>query len=334
MSGYNLAGGKHPGQDLADARKKWFRKHLAAQHRAGGSVLQAQGGVASHTQDLASAGDGGLRAKRAEITKELLQLASAPTKRRSSHGGELQRLDVKARKFGQDAIALAQRQGTSLAGDGRKSGGVGGTGETEGGEAQRLNALVEKEVLDKGGDAYSSENASLRRAIQERGGGREGEQRLLDVPRTSGGKSTAKSPYTAAMTGSVFQHFRPGGDGNEWRATRGERLQEQERARERQAREAAKRVWSDSLHTRAAAGFLRASKASHKSPYTAAMTGSVFQHFLRHPSPRMLTQRSIVGVGEAATHASEAAMVARAGVRTHNVEGREVPSGYTGFAGF
>ena len=111
-------------------------------------------------------------------------------------------------------------------------------------------------------------------------------------------------------------------------------MQEQEWARERQAREAAKRVWSDSLHTRAAAGFLRASKASHKSPYTAAMTGSVFQHFLRHPSPRMLTQRSIVGVGEAATHASEASMVAKAGVRTHNVEGREVPSGYTGFAGF
>jgi hypothetical protein len=48
----------------------------------------------------------------------------------------------------------------------------------------------------------------------------------------------------------------------------------------------------------------------------------------------MFTQRSIVGVGEAATHASEASMVAKAGVRTHNVEGREVPSGYTGFAGF
>ena len=107
----------------------------------------------------------------------------------------------------------------------------------------------------------------------------------------------------------------------------------------RERRATAKRVWSDSLRSRAAAGFARASKAADELPYKAAMHGSVFEHFLRHPNPRMLSlhgqMRGGAMVGsesEAATRSSEAAMVAKAGVRTHNVEGRAVPSGYFGFA--
>ena len=324
MSGYNLAGGKHPGQDLARARKKWFRQHLARQHRAAGSVMEGRGAKEEKGEKGWGHGDPvtGLRAKRAEITKELLQLASAPS-HKTSHGGEPERLGLKARTFGHEVLARRSAFSTSLAGDDRKRGGAGGgSGEREGGEAQRLNALVEKEVLAKGADAYSRENASLRRAIRERRSGLQGDARLRAVPRSGGGEGTARA----------------GGGEREERANGVGRLREQEgereRDRERQAREAARRVWSDSLHSRAAAGFERASKAARTSPYKAAMTGSVFEHFLHHPSPRMLTGQSLLGVGAAATHASKAAMVARAGVRTHSVEGREVPSGYTGFAGF
>ena len=89
------------------------------------------------------------------------------------------------------------------------------------------------------------------------------------------------------------------------------------------------------MQSRAAAGFERASQAQHSSPYKAAMTGAVFEHFLRHPNPRQLSGQALAGGTsvDAGTHSSEAAMVARAGVRTHSFQGHDIPSGYTGFAG-
>lgn len=115
------------------------------------------------------------------------------------------------------------------------------------------------------------------------------------------------------------------------------RGEEQEAERARAREKAARTVWSDSLESRAAAGFAAASKARQASPYKAAMTGSVFEHFLRHPNPRQLSGQALAGgvpgTGDVSTASSQAAMVARAGVRTHNVEGHAIPSGYTGFAG-
>jgi hypothetical protein len=64
MSGYHLAGGAHPGQHLGSARRSWFQRHLADVHRQSGSVL-------------GNGGDEHLRQKRAQITKQLLQLGGS-----------------------------------------------------------------------------------------------------------------------------------------------------------------------------------------------------------------------------------------------------------------
>jgi len=323
MSGYHLAGGANPGEHLGHARKTWFQQHLASQavQRGGGSVI-------------GKTGDSALRAKRAQITKSLLKIASAP-ERRLSHGDEPEKLGVAGRTFAREAHeeATARRDAfsTSMAGDDSKS----GAGQRGGGEAQRLNALKEKEVLESGvsaaakappkpPDAYAQEQDSLQRGIRSRE--REEERR-----RETRRREVLVEKHIAREHRDVEHERRERSE--EEAATR-------EKARQKLHEAARKKVWSDSKNTRAAAGFQRASKLQKLAPYKAAMTGSVFEHFLQHPNPRQFSGQPVGGTDEGgaatarATHSSEAAMVAKAGVRTHNFEGREVPSGYTGFAGF
>lgn len=81
MSGYHLAGGAHPGEHLAKARRSWFQQHLAELHRHSGSLI-------------GHGGDGGLREKRAQITKKLLKLGMAPA-------------DVAQQRFAQACVCRA-----------------------------------------------------------------------------------------------------------------------------------------------------------------------------------------------------------------------------------
>ena len=217
-----------------------------------------------------------------------------------SHGGEPERLGVAERTFAAEERAAQERHaagGTRPAQRRRRS------------ETDRLNALTEREVLAhgvRGSDAFSHEEDSLGRDMGRR-------------PR-------------ADDDHDVRDRERPA-EGGHRHAMRESRRRGAQHEAEREA--AARRVWSDSLESRAAAGFAAASKARLASPYKAAMTGSVFEHFLRHPNPRQLSGQALTGgvpSGEMSTASSQAAMIARAGVRTHDVEGHDIPSGYTGFA--
>jgi len=260
-----------------------------------------------------------------------LWAASAP-ERRVSHGGEPEKLGVAELTF--EAKARRDAFSTSMARDDkthvvRHRGGGGG-------EAQQLNAMKEQEVLEGGAgsgaakaatppDAYEQEQQSLQRGIHPR------------VWREEERRRETRRRQELEERRAERQHR----DVERVRRERGEaEAAVQQRARQKLHEAARKKVWSDSLQTRAAAGFQRASTLEKLAPYKSAMTGSVFQHFLQHPNPRQLSGQPVGGNGGGgaatarATHSSEAAMVARAGVRTHNFEGREVPSGYTGFAGF
>ena len=262
--------------------------------------------------------------------------ASVPDHRRVSHGGEPERLGVAERTFAAEAKRAAQERdaaGSALAGVKHHH-----VGRNRGSEEERLNALEEKRILSHGApDDFSKEEDSLRDAIRERTdrgvgegeGGREDARRAED-----GGRG-------AAREGEGREDERRGESEHRDVAPEHRQREEEEEAARVTAREhLARKLWSDSIQSRAAAGFERASKARRASPYKAAMTGSVFEHFLRHPNPRQLSGQALAGGvlvgggGEASTHSSEAAMVARAGVRTHNVEGHDIPSGYTGFVGF
>jgi hypothetical protein len=101
MSGYHLAGGAHPGEHLAKARRSWFQQHLAELHRQSGSVI-------------GHGGDGGLREKRAQITKKLLKLGMAPERCCSAAicGGV--RLSCLPRACGNECTALTRLPPASL----------------------------------------------------------------------------------------------------------------------------------------------------------------------------------------------------------------------------
>lgn len=272
------------------------------------------------------------RMYRADSPAPCFAAASVPDHRRISHGGEPERLGVAERTFAAEARRAAQDRdaaGSALAG--AKHHHVGS-------EEERLNALVEKRILSHGAsDDFSKEEDSLRDAIREqtdRGVG-EGEGEREEARRAE------DEGRGAAREGEGREEERRGeSEHRDLAPEHRQRVEEEEAARVRAHEHAARKLWSDSIRSRAAAGFERASKARRASPYKAAMTGSVFEHFLRHPNPRQLSGQALAGGvlvggrGEASTHSSEAAMVARAGVRTHNVEGHDIPSGYTGFVGF
>ena len=213
-----------------------------------------------------------------------------------------------------------------------------------GGEEERLDALRERLVLQDGAKASGRSGfvpAAGSRKEPAKASGKDGVDSQGKVRYAWGGREPAERAGHVSLRGAKARRERD----DRWEA-------------ERAGVERHRRFWSDSLSSRAAAGFARASKLAAENPYKKAMTGSVFEHFLRHPNPRALAAQDVgrvrgsgserdrsamnVDVGThfaGLTHASEASSAGMAGggggVRMREAAGgKRVPSGYTGFAGF
>ena len=281
---------------------------------------------------------------RAEITRTLLKLASAPEHHGTARRSEAATRGVAERTFRAEAQSrLDARQ--RLARKWRRLSQARGD---NGGEEERLDALRERLVLQDGAKASGRSGfvpTAGSRKEPAKASGKDGVDSQGKLRYAWGGREPAERAGHVSLRGAKARRERD----DRWEA-------------ERAGVERHRRFWSDSLSSRAAAGFARASKLAAENPYKKAMTGSVFEHFLRHPNPRALAAQDVgrargsgsgsgserdrsamnVDVGThfaGLTHASEASSAGMAGgvggVRMREAAGgKRVPSGYTGFAGF
>ena len=283
---------------------------------------------------------------RAEITRTLLKLASAPEHHGTARRSEAATRGVAERTFRAEAQSrLDARQ--RLARKWRRSQARGDNG----GEEERLDALRERLVLQDGAKASGRSGfvpTAGSRKEPAKASGKDGVDSQGKVRYAWGGREPAERAGHVSLRGAKARRERD----DRWEA---------ERAPQRARDEWHRRFWSDSLSSRAAAGFARASKLAAENPYKKAMTGSVFEHFLHHPNPRALAaprpdlarprgsgrehDPSAINIDDVGahfaglTHASEASSAGMAGggggVRMREAGGgKRVPSGYTGFAGF